>query len=99
MPDGPPKGARRRVLVVDDDADAAESMRQLLELEGCEVLRRLRALPGPRPVVAAVTGYGHPAERERIKLAGFDRELTKPADPKLLYALLGSLNKTKENDE
>jgi CheY-like chemotaxis protein len=127
-PEAPPRGASRRVLVIDDNVDAADSMRELLELEGYEarcdyngaaglqtamefkpelvlldlglpgmdgyeVLRRLRALPGTQPVVAAVTGYGHTAERERMREAGFDHELTKPADPKLLYALLDSLNK------
>jgi two-component system CheB/CheR fusion protein len=116
----------RRVLVVDDNVDAADSMRDLLKLSGCEVrtayhgasalqtaaefqpevvlldiglpeidgyevLRRLRGLPGRQPLVAALTGYGHPAELARIRQAGFDHQLTKPADSKLLHSLIASL--------
>jgi CheY-like chemotaxis protein len=72
----------------------------LPEIDGHEVLRRLRAqfgeLQGAQPVVAALTGYGQPAERERMRQAGFDHSLTKPADPKLLYSLLGSLEQKVE---
>src|SRR5258706_119288 len=64
-------------------------------MDGYEVLRRLRLqsgeLQGAQPVVAALTGYGQPAERKRMDWAGFDHELIKPADPKVLYSLLDSL--------
>jgi len=46
--------------------------------------------------VAALTGYGQPDERERIRQAGFDHHLTKPADPKLLYSLIASLEQKSE---
>jgi two-component system CheB/CheR fusion protein len=119
-----------RVLVVDDNVDAAEALRDLLGLEGCavrcahdgeealraakdfqpqlvvldlampdmdgyEVLKRLRAqsaeLHGGNLTVAALTGFGEPAQRERIRQAGFDADLVKPADPQALYALLASV--------
>lgn len=135
VPEAPPRASARRVLVVDDNVDAADSMRDLLKLGGCEVrtaydgatalqaamefqpelvlldiglpgidgyevLRRLRAqfagLRGTPPVVAALSGYGQPAERERMRQAGFDHLLTKPADPKVLYSLLDSLEQEGE---
>ncbi|WP_157272217.1 PAS domain-containing hybrid sensor histidine kinase/response regulator [Azohydromonas aeria] len=45
---------------------------------GFEVLDRLRSLPGARPVVAAMTGYGQHADRARTQAAGFALHLTKP---------------------
>lgn len=109
--------ARRRVLVVDDNVDAATTMQTFLEMQGhearCafdgpsglrlarefppdlvlldiampgmdgyEVLRRLRELPGAQPVVAALTGFGPGPECERMKQTGFDHHLVKPVDPR-----------------
>jgi CheY-like chemotaxis protein len=46
--------------------------------------------------VAALTGNGQPDEGERIRQAGFDHHLTKPADPKRLYPLIASLEQKDE---
>lgn len=115
------------VLVVDDNADAANSLAELLQtgghrvsvhgsgpsallhasqhpcdvclldiglpgMDGCELARRLRALPQmAQAVLIALTGYGQTDDRQRSKAAGFDHHLVKPVDPDALLALLGSL--------
>jgi PAS domain S-box-containing protein len=117
---------RRRVLVVDDNADAAASLRMALELrghdaravfngpaaldalaefdaevvlldlgmpgmDGFEVARRIRELPGGRDVLlVALTGWGQDDDRRRTAEAGFDEHLTKPIDTERLAALLAS---------
>jgi PAS domain S-box-containing protein len=58
-------------------------------MDGYEVARRLRRLPGlERVVVVAVTGWGQEEDRLRSREAGFDYHLTKPADPGALHRLL-----------
>ena len=114
----------RRILVVDDNRDAAISLAMLLELSGnktetaydgltgidagaCfepdivlldiglpgingyEVARRMRGEPwGKRVKLVAVTGWGHPEDRERAIAAGFDAHLLKPVDHAALVKLL-----------
>jgi len=102
-----------RVLVVDDNADAADSLADMLRflgvqarvardgpsavtlaqafapdlvfldiglpgMDGYQVARRLRELPGLRMRVVALTGYGSAQDRERSARAGFDSHLVKP---------------------
>jgi CheY-like chemotaxis protein len=65
------------------------------DMDGYEVLKRLRAqsaeLQRGNLAVAALTGLGEPAQRERIRQPGFDADLVKPADPEAVYALLASV--------
>jgi CheY-like chemotaxis protein len=113
-----------RVLLVDDNSDAVESLAQLLALSGhdvrtaadgahairaatefhpevvfCDlglpgmsgydVARELRSLPfGPDMVLAALTGYGQPSDREKTAKAGFDAHLVKPVDPTVIESFL-----------
>jgi CheY-like chemotaxis protein len=115
----------RRILVVDDNRDAATSLAMLLELSGnktetaydglaaidaaarfepdvvlldiglpglngYEVARRMRLEPWGKPVkLVAVTGWGHPEDRERAIAAGFDAHLLKPVDHAAMVKLLG----------
>jgi PAS domain S-box-containing protein len=118
---------RRRILVVDDNRDAAESMGMLLSvwghdirtahdgpsalaaasefqpefvlldiglpgMDGFEVARRLRDLPGLRSaVLVAMTGYGQEEDKVRSRAAGFARHLIKPADPLKLRSLIETM--------
>jgi PAS domain S-box-containing protein len=114
----------RRVLVVDDNGAAAESLRTLLEgrghtvatandgvtalkvadkfgpevvvldiglpnLDGYEVARRIRAMPGGADkLLLAVTGWGQDEDKQLAREAGFDRHLTKPVDSAYLASLI-----------
>jgi two-component system, chemotaxis family, CheB/CheR fusion protein len=120
------EAARQRVLLVEDNADAAETLRTLLELAGhtvevassgpkaveaarifepqivlCDIglpgemdgyavakAIRQRQPDGRRPFLIALTGYGQTTDREQARAAGFDRHLTKPADPAVLRQVL-----------
>jgi signal transduction histidine kinase len=63
----------------------------LPRLNGYEVGRRLRHLPGGEQIVmVAVTGYGQEEDRLRSQAAGFDHHLVKPVDPAHLQQILTS---------
>jgi CheY-like chemotaxis protein len=105
-----------RVLVVDDNLDAAEMLAEWLGavghgvrvaadgpsalelaaefkpevalldiglpvMDGYEVARRLRDLPGGAAMrLIALTGYGQESDHERSRRAGFEDHLVKPVD-------------------
>jgi PAS domain S-box-containing protein len=61
-------------------------------MDGYEVARRLRKLPGAQAaVLVALTGYGQERDRERSKEAGFDRYLVKPVGLADIEGVLDSL--------
>jgi PAS domain S-box-containing protein len=76
--------------VVHDGVDAVKSIAAILPdlalvdigmpgLNGYEVAQRIRNMPGTRHVMlAALTGWGGEADRQRARDAGFDSHLTKP---------------------
>jgi PAS domain S-box-containing protein len=51
----------------------------LPDLDGYEVAASLRASLGARVRLVALTGYGQPGDLERVRAAGFDAHLLKPA--------------------
>jgi signal transduction histidine kinase/ActR/RegA family two-component response regulator len=113
-----------RVLVVDDNEDAAEMLVDALAskgyptrhahdgptairvcqefkphaalldiglpvMDGYELADRLRQLPGMQALrLYAVTGYAQESDRERSRVAGFDRHFVKPLDVDVLDDVL-----------
>jgi CheY-like chemotaxis protein len=65
----------------------------LPDMDGDELARRLRALPGMASCrLVAVTGYGQHGDRARAYEAGFDDHLVKPLDMDELDTLLRTLS-------
>jgi CheY-like chemotaxis protein len=58
------------------------------DIDGYEVCRFIRSLPGQVPFVVAQTGWGGAEDRRRAREAGFDHHLLKPVDPAALDAVL-----------
>jgi PAS domain S-box-containing protein len=59
----------------------------LPDMDGYEVARRLRALPGGKEVkLIAITGFGGEKDRRRARQAGFDVHVTKPVSYEQLAA-------------
>lgn len=50
-------------------------------MTGYEVARRIRQALDGEVTAVALTGDGNPETHERVFAAGFDRHLTRPADP------------------
>ena len=56
-----------------------------------QVAEQIRAEAwGQDMTLIAVTGWGQEEDKRRAKVAGFDHHLTKPVDPVVLEALIGS---------
>jgi DNA-binding response OmpR family regulator len=63
----------------------------LPDMNGYELARRVRATAhGAGAVLIALTGWGQAEDKRRAAEAGFDEHFTKPVDPQMLSALLGS---------
>ncbi len=61
-------------------------------MDGYEVARHIRALPGARDTtLIALTGWGQPSDRQRTRQAGFHHHLVKPVDIGAMQAVLASL--------
>jgi PAS domain S-box-containing protein len=65
----------------------------LPEMNGYEVARQLRSLPGlQRLRLIALTGYGQAVDRARARAAGFDDHLMKPVDAEELARALAGVS-------
>jgi CheY-like chemotaxis protein len=87
-----------RVLVVDDNVDAAVTLSMILDVGGYAIqvahdgLGAIRRLPGiARPCLVALTGWGAEHDRARSAAAGFDHHLTKPVELATVQALLAAV--------
>ena len=61
----------------------------LPDMDGYEVARQIRMLPGSRTkLLVALTGYGQEEDKRRALSAGFDQHLIKPVDVERLQNLL-----------
>jgi CheY-like chemotaxis protein len=59
-------------------------------MDGYEAARRIRAVLGSRVLLVALTGWGQEKDERRAYAAGFDRHVTKPAEPDVLESLIAS---------
>ena len=59
-------------------------------MDGYEAARRIRAAMGERVVLVALTGFGQEEDERRAYEAGFDRHVTKPAEPDVLESLIAT---------
>ena len=59
-------------------------------MDGYEAARRIRAALGQRVILVALTGWGQEEDQRRAFAAGFDRHVTKPAEPDVLESLIAS---------
>jgi CheY-like chemotaxis protein len=120
-----------RILVVDDNIDAADSLALLLQqsnhrvntaydgaaalreaqalnphlilldigmphMSGYEVARAISAMKlTERPVIAAVSGWGQPADKERAREAGFHCHFSKPVSESDIQRLLAEVAEKK----
>ena len=62
----------------------------LPDMNGWEICRQLKAMPGAAPYVVALTGWGQPEARRQTQDAGVDQHLVKPVDPAALLAILAA---------
>ena len=82
-------GAEALAEMAQRDAEVVLLDLGMPQMDGFEVARRIRQLPGGRGVLlVALTGWGQDGDRERTADAGFDEHLTKPVDAKQLSMLL-----------
>jgi PAS domain S-box-containing protein len=63
----------------------------LPRLNGYEAAARIRAQPGYRPVLVALTGWGEEEDRRKSAAAGFDHHLVKPVDHDVLTKLISDI--------
>jgi CheY-like chemotaxis protein len=88
-------GASGLALVVSETPHAVLMDLGMPRIDGFEMARRIRELPGGKNVrLIAMSGWGQPADRERALAAGIDEHLVKPVDPTRLRELLDRIAKT-----
>ena len=72
-------------------ADALLSDIAMPEMDGYELIRRVRALPAAGITAIALTAYARAEDRERSLAAGYQAHVAKPVEPSRLVAIVGNL--------
>jgi CheY-like chemotaxis protein len=88
QPRGACTGAQALDEVIAFDPDVIVLDIALPDFDGYEVVRRVRARPGSRPFIAAMTGWDHPENRAKALASGFDMHVLKPASEENLQKIL-----------
>jgi signal transduction histidine kinase/CheY-like chemotaxis protein len=66
----------------------------LPDMSGYDLLQQVLALHSERrPVTIALTGFGRPEDAARVKAAGFDHHIVKPADISLIQQIISQSEK------
>jgi CheY-like chemotaxis protein len=60
-------------------------------MDGYEAARQIRGSLGRSVFLVALTGWGQEEDQRRAQAAGFDRHLTKPAEPSVIESLIASV--------
>jgi signal transduction histidine kinase/ActR/RegA family two-component response regulator len=60
-------------------------------MDGYEAAKQIRAALGDQVFLVALTGWGQEEDQRRAHAAGFDRHLTKPAEPAVVESLIASV--------
>jgi two-component system, sensor histidine kinase len=90
-----PDGIMALELFRQERPDAAIIDIGLPDMDGYDLARRIRADPaGLNVTLIALTGYGFPEDRQKSRVAGFDRHLVKPATPDDLRRELANVRVT-----
>jgi PAS domain S-box-containing protein len=86
------KAASALEMIRSDPPDLVISDIGMPEMDGYELARRMRQIPGASGMVlVALTGYGQERDRERAREAGFDYHLVKPVSLEALENLLAAV--------
>jgi CheY-like chemotaxis protein len=78
-----------------DGVDVVLADLGLPEMDGCELIGRLRERSRRRIPAIAITGYGNPEDFKRTAGAGFDGHLTKPFHISALISMLREIGGSK----
>jgi signal transduction histidine kinase/CheY-like chemotaxis protein len=79
-------------LATNNSVDLIVSDIGMPEMDGCEMMRRLREMPKFQSIpTIAVTGYASKRDSENALSAGFNAHVSKPVDPKELIVLIDDL--------
>jgi two-component system CheB/CheR fusion protein len=79
-------------LILDQHPQVALLDIGLPKMNGYELAAAVREKLGNRIKLVAMSGYGQPDDVRNAEIAGFDRHLTKPVDPRRLASALREIN-------